>query len=88
MPPVFGPVSPSPRRLWSWADPNGTAVRPSHAAKTEISGPVSPSSITQVVPASPNAAPDRYSRTASRASAMDSVTRTPLPAASPSVLMT
>ena len=25
MPPVFGPVSPSPTRLWSWAEASGTA---------------------------------------------------------------
>ena len=26
MPPVFGPVSPSPTRLWSCAEPSGSAV--------------------------------------------------------------
>ena len=44
--------------------------------------------MTTVRPASPKARPDRYSRTASRASASDSVTTTPFPAARPSVLTT
>ena len=61
---------------------------PSQSTNTESSGPVMPSSITHVRPASPNASPDRYARTASRASAIDSVTITPLPAASPSVFTT
>ena len=39
MPPVFGPVSPSPIRLWSWASGKATAVVPSHRAISEHSGP-------------------------------------------------
>ena len=32
MPPVFGPVSPSPTALWSWAEAKGSAVSPSTRA--------------------------------------------------------
>ena len=88
MPPVLGPASPSPTRLKSWAGARATARWPSQTARTESSGPVSPSSMTRVRPASPKASPERYSVTASRASASRSVTSTPLPAASPSVLTT
>src|SRR3546814_7755395 len=38
--PVFGPVSPSPTRLWSCAEARGRAVRPSTSAKTLASSPV------------------------------------------------
>ncbi len=30
MPPVLGPVSPSPTRLWSWAVASGSTCVPSH----------------------------------------------------------
>ena len=83
MPPVFGPSSLSNARLWSCAVAQSAASRPSHSANSEISGPVMPSSITQVRPASPNASPDRYAWTASRASPIDSVTMTPLPCGEP-----
>ena len=59
MPPVLGPRSPSPTRLKSWAGGRSTAVVPSHTASTESSAPTRPSSMTNVRPASPNAAPDR-----------------------------
>ena len=75
-------------RLKSCAGARATARWPSHTASTLSSGPVRPSSMTTVRPASPNASPERYDRTASRASASDSVTTTPLPAASPSVFTT
>ena len=39
MPPVLGPVSPSPTRLWSWAGASGTARSPSHTASSDSSGP-------------------------------------------------
>ena len=39
MPPVLGPVSPSPIRLWSWAIGNAIAVVPSHSAISVHSGP-------------------------------------------------
>ena len=47
MPPVLGPVSPSPMRLWSWAAARGTAWVPSERAKKEISGPRRVSSRTR-----------------------------------------
>ena len=46
MPPVFGPVSPSPIRLKSCAAPSGTARCPSEIANSETSRPSSSSSIT------------------------------------------
>ena len=54
MPPVLGPVSPSPTRLKSWAGVRATARVPSQIAKTDTSGPIIPSSMTTVRPASPN----------------------------------
>ena len=54
MPPVLGPVSPSPTRLKSCAGASGTARVPSQMASTDSSGPARPSSITTVRPASPN----------------------------------
>ena len=59
MPPVLGPASPSPTRLKSWAAASGTARVPSHTANTESSGPVRPSSMTTLRPASPNAGPEQ-----------------------------
>ena len=53
MPPVFGPVSLSPTRLWSAATPRYTASSPSQRAKTEISSPERNSSITTSAPAAP-----------------------------------
>ena len=46
MPPVLGPVSPSPTRLWSWAAAMGMAWVPSQRAKKESSSPVRNSSRT------------------------------------------
>ena len=46
MPPVLGPVSPSPMRLWSWATAIGMAWLPSQRAKKESSSPVRNSSRT------------------------------------------
>ena len=40
MPPVFGPVSPSPIRLKSCAGASGTTRRPSASAKIETSSPI------------------------------------------------
>ena len=51
MPPVLGPVSPSPTRLWSCAEPNGTMVLPSVSAKKLASSPSRNSSITTSAPA-------------------------------------
>ena len=55
MPPVFGPVSPSPIRLKSCAGASGTTTRPSASAKTDTSSPTSSSSIT-IGPGKPAAA--------------------------------
>ena len=46
MPPVFGPVSPSPTRLKSCAGASGTTVSPSQMQKSEASGPSRNSSTT------------------------------------------
>src|SRR5262245_32872254 len=78
MPPVFGPVSPSPARLKSCAGSRGTAVMPSVTANSDTSGPSRNSSMT-TVPAA---------RACASAAARSSVTTTPLPAASPSALTT
>ncbi len=53
MPPVLGPVSPSPTRLWSCAEPNGFARSPSQSAKKDSSSPSRNSSITTQAPAAP-----------------------------------
>ena len=62
MPPVLGPVSPSPARLKSWAATRATARTPSQIAMTDSSGPVRPSSMTTRRPAAPNAAPESLAR--------------------------
>ncbi len=78
MPPVFGPVSPSPTRLKSCAGSSGTADCPSVTTKSDTSGPARYSSITT----RPHSAACRS------AAARSSVTTTPLPAARPSFLTT
>ena len=78
MPPVFGPVSPSPTRLKSWAGSNGTAACPSVTTNSDTSGPSRNSSTTTVSQASAWAS--AWSRSV--------VTTTPLPAASPSSFTT
>ena len=55
---------------------------------SETSAPTSPSSITTRRPAAPKAAPDSLAAASATAESSESVTRTPLPAASPSVLTT
>ena len=65
MPPVFGPVSPSPTRLWSCAEASGIAVSPSHSAKNEASSPTRNSSITTSAPAAPSPPPNIMSIAAS-----------------------
>ncbi len=81
MPPVLGPVSPSPTRLWSRAVPRNTASVPSHSANRLTSSPSRHSSITT------GPAAIRRSIAAS-ASASVCATTTPLPAARPSALTT
>src|SRR4029079_7486253 len=80
MPPVLGPVSPSPTRLWSCAEASGTAVSPSTRANRLASSPTRNSSITK------GALP--IASIADSASARVIATVTPLPAASPSALIT
>src|SRR5690242_5740177 len=80
MPPVFGPVSPSPTRLWSCADARATAVSPSTNANRLASSPARNSSITKAM--SPAVS------IAASASSRDMATVTPLPAASPSAFTT
>jgi hypothetical protein len=55
MPPVLGPVSPSPTRLWSCAEAKGRARWPSQMAKNDASSPSRKASITTSAPAAPNA---------------------------------
>src|SRR2546421_6428186 len=50
MPPVFGPVSPSPIRLKSCAGSSGTAVTPSVTTNSDTSGPDRYSSTTTPEP--------------------------------------
>ena len=88
IPPVLGPVSPSPTRLWSWLVAIGSAVRPSTIEMKLASSPSRNSSITTRAPASPKALPESMSRTASSASCRVIATITPLPAARPSALTT
>ena len=82
MPPVFGPSSPSRRRLKSWAGASARASSPAQRAKSETSSPSSSSSTTT--------RPPRASAFGSAAATSSSVrqTKTPFPAASPSALMT
>src|SRR5674536_367243 len=78
MPPVFGPVSPSPTRLKSCAGSSDTTVRPSVTANSDTSGPARYCSTTT-----------RGRRAACASAASRSVvTTTPLPAASPSSFTT
>jgi len=88
MPPVFGPWSPSSRALWSWLVAIGSTCSPSTMQMKLASSPSRNSSITTRAPASPKALPSSMSRTAASASASVRATTTPLPAASPSALMT
>ena len=88
MPPVLGPVSPSPMRLKSCAAASGRAASPWQSASSETSSPTSNSSMTTVAPASPKAPPTRQASTAAMAAARSGHTATPLPAASPSALTT
>ncbi len=88
MPPVFGPVSPSPTRLWSCAETSGNAVSPSMSAKKLASSPSRNSSTTSEAPASPNTFFTMMASMAASASDRVVATVTPLPAAGPSALTT
>ena len=88
MPPVFGPWSPSPRRLWSCDDASASTWAPSAITMKLASSPSRKSSITTRAPASPTALPESIASIAACASATSVATTTPLPAASPSALTT
>ncbi len=98
MPPVFGPASPSRRRLWSRAAGRATAAVPSHRAMMLASGPSRRSSrTTRGTPARPSpggpspawSSPSaKIAARAASASSSDEQTATPLPAARPSALTT
>ncbi len=88
IPPVLGPVSPSPNRLWSWQGGRIRMFRPSTSASTETSGPSSISSMTTRAPASPNSRCCIIRSSASSPSASLDGTTTPLPLASPAALIT
>ena len=53
MPPVFGPASPSPRRLWSCEVASGSTCAPSTMAMKLASSPSRNSSMTTLSPAGP-----------------------------------
>ena len=88
IPPVFGPVSPSPIRLWSQAAIRGDIVSPSVNAKTLISGPIMNSSMSTLFPDSPNLRSTKRSDNDFSTSFMFWHIYTPFPAASPSALIT
>ena len=88
IPPVLGPWSPSPMRLWSRAHPRSWRFLPSLMAKTESSSPSSRSWRTTRSPAPPSSRRRMSRSTAACDSAAVSHTNTPLPRARPSALTT
>ena len=85
MPPVFGPVSPSPMRLWSWlvaSESTLRAVADDHEARL-----LALEELLDDDPAPPLPSPSIAS-IAACASARVAATTTPLPAARPSALTT
>src|SRR5207244_1329018 len=88
MPPVLGPVSPSPSRLWSWAAGSRSSCAPSVRANTDSSSPFKKSSMTISRPASPNAASASIARAARTASVRRAHTTAPFPAARPDAVTT
>ncbi len=87
MPPVLGPRSPSPRRLWSCEVASGRMCAPSAMTMKLASSPSRNSSITTCSPASPNW-PANIACAAASAAALSGAMTTPLPAASPLALTT
>ncbi len=85
---MFGPVSPSPTRLWSWEGRSSRARSPSATAKIDSSSPSRQSSITTSRPASPKARSPIIEAIASSASSTVAHTTAPLPAASPDAFTT
>ena len=69
MPPVLGPVSPSPMRLWSWLEASASTFLPSTMTMKLASSPSRNSSMTTRAPASPSLLPDSMSSMAACASA-------------------
>src|ERR1700721_636418 len=82
MPPVLGPVSPTPTRLKSCAASSGTTVSPSPTQNSDTSGPSRKDSSSTGCPDSSN--PAAWARATSRSG----VTTTPLPAANRSSFTT
>src|ERR1035441_1147901 len=58
MPPVLGPVSPSPMRLWSWAGTSGVTCLPSERQRKLISSPSRNSSMTTCCSGWPKSLPE------------------------------
>ena len=87
MPPVFGPTSPSPSRLWSCEVASGRTCLPSAMTMKLASSPSRNSSTTTTRPASPKAPANMPSAARIASSALAAMI-TPLPAASPSALTT
>ena len=88
MPPVLGPASPSKIRLWSWLVASGRTFLPSTMTMKLASSPAMKSSIKTRAPGVPGAVSENMWSMARCASASVVATTTPLPAASPSALMT
>ncbi len=87
MPPVLGPASPSPSRLWSCEVASGSTCSPSTITMKLASSPSRNSSTTTVSPAAPKLPANMPSTVAMASSAVPAMI-TPLPAARPSALTT
>ena len=79
MPPVLGPVSPSPMRLWSCAGTSGATCLPSLRQRKLISSPSRNSSMTICCSAAPSSAPVNRPCAASTAVLREGQMMTPLP---------
>ncbi len=88
MPPVLGPLSPSSRRLWSWAAGRRVTSLPLVIAKSDSSSPSRNDSTTISRPASPRLASSSMARAAWAASRRVAATTAPLPAARPDAFTT
>ena len=88
MPPVFGPASPSRRRLWSCDVASGSTCVPSTIAMKLASSPSRNSSMTTTRRRPGRSGPANMSSAACTASSVVAQITTPLPAARPSALTT
>jgi hypothetical protein len=88
IPPVLGPVSPSPTCLWSITGSRIRIVSPSVMASTDASSPTRHSSMTILVPAAPSVFFSMNASTAAHPDFASWQMMTPLPAASPSAFTT